>query len=241
MKAVALGMLILAAADNARGEAGWRSAMSRAEADQRTLGVALESYKIDFGAYPPAAPGERVPYHRLTTPLAYVAAPFIDPLAGHRVAPMPGAFGLAWPTWICIGLGIAAYAGVELLTRRCRKKSRWQMLLGSLARLTVIGLACPVIYVAWYMDREVDGLALEEVAEVPEGERIFYYATDGRRLWVLQSVGPDGIRELESLAAIVSEEGSRIALIEQLAPAKFDPTNGLISSGDLFRVAEPEN
>jgi len=59
-------------------EAQVRSKVSRCKADQRSVGLAVESYALDNNGYPP---GRAVPVPiRLTTPIAYITAAMLrDP------------------------------------------------------------------------------------------------------------------------------------------------------------------
>jgi len=77
-------------------EAQVRSKISRAYADMRVIGVALEAYAVDRNSYPPGFtnlrqgirpdlhPKERNPYamSKLTTPVAYLTSMLIDPFSG---------------------------------------------------------------------------------------------------------------------------------------------------------------
>lgn len=56
------------------------------------------------------------------------------------------------------------------------------------------------------------------------------YATDGTNWWMLRSVGPDGIPQIRL-------ESARLEAGEfHLAEGTFDPTNGIRSSGDIWRT-----
>jgi type II secretion system protein G len=70
-------------------EAQTRSKVSRAKADLRTLGTAMEAYAVDQNHYPPdwdsnvhgvfLPKGEWKTYANLTTPVAYISSPPLDP------------------------------------------------------------------------------------------------------------------------------------------------------------------
>ncbi|MCX7016271.1 MAG: type II secretion system protein GspG [Candidatus Sumerlaeota bacterium] len=104
------------------GEAQGRSEVSRAQADMRSLATAIESYSVDWNAYPPSAElaaivqeGENGPknaaaLYRLTTPIAYISRALPDPFSPdgapyfyYRVDPKsdPGlaATGNKWFLW----------------------------------------------------------------------------------------------------------------------------------------------
>lgn len=77
-------------------EAQTRSKVSRVKADQRSLSVAIESYKIDWNYYPSACPSEEWPGYEpsgpgregrqgqglLTAPTAYITSVPHDPFGG---------------------------------------------------------------------------------------------------------------------------------------------------------------
>jgi len=68
----------------------------------------------------------------------------------------------------------------------------------------------------------------------------YLYTTDGKSAWVLQSYGPDGeyALALESLwVKSATDETLSLPgdLDERLNPSTYDPTNGTVSSGDIFR------
>lgn len=76
-----IGILAAIAAVNYL-EASTRSRVSRVRADMRTIGVAIESYRIDNNVYPRAAIGDwklTAPLEALTRPTAYLAAVPEDP------------------------------------------------------------------------------------------------------------------------------------------------------------------
>jgi type II secretory pathway pseudopilin PulG len=87
-------------------------------------------------------------------------------------------------------------------------------------------LAISGIYVGWKADR------------IPKS--FYRYTTDGKSAWVLQSYGPDGeyALALESLWVKSSTDEALslpMDLDERLNPYTYDPTNGTVSSGDIFR------
>jgi len=66
----------------------------------------------------------------------------------------------------------------------------------------------------------------------------FAYHSDGAGGWILQGVGPDGDIDLENLAAVNFGNGGADGdqVWSQLLPYVYDPTNGAVSSGDIFRL-----
>jgi len=88
-------------------EAQTRAKVSRAKADQRSLATALESYVIDWNAYPPCnnygLPGIRADHNhpeditleRISTPVAYITSAFLnDPFFTNQVVSFSSAAGV---------------------------------------------------------------------------------------------------------------------------------------------------
>ncbi|HPA47051.1 MAG TPA: prepilin-type N-terminal cleavage/methylation domain-containing protein [bacterium] len=80
-----------------------RAKVSRAFSDERSLSVALESYRLDNNRYPPCCPLCYTPQHsflemqgRLTTPVAYVASVPFDPFFNRPVEPDGGVYLTNW-------------------------------------------------------------------------------------------------------------------------------------------------
>jgi hypothetical protein len=60
------------------------------------------------------------------------------------------------------------------------------------------------------------------------------YCSDGKEFWVLRSLGPDGDADVADLAAMdtTSRQGD---VGSSWIPFIYDPTNGVISGGDILR------
>lgn len=70
-------------------------------------------------------------------------------------------------------------------------------------------------------------LLIRIAVESEELSATYCYYTDGRREFVLQAAGPDGVYDWPP-------DGFPISM-EALERSRYDPTNGLISGGDLLR------
>jgi len=83
-------------------EAQTRSKVSRAKTDQRSLGVALQAYRVDYEQYPPDVDSGAYPaihniwrdeiasYHMLTTPVQYITSIPRDPFYLTQAGTPPG-------------------------------------------------------------------------------------------------------------------------------------------------------
>lgn len=69
-------------------------------------------------------------------------------------------------------------------------------------------------------------------------ERNYGYATDGKTGWILASRGPDRDFDMDLAAYITDASCDITRYLTQFGgiQAEYDPTNGLLSSGDVFRT-----
>jgi hypothetical protein len=65
-----------------------------------------------------------------------------------------------------------------------------------------------------------------------------YFYTDGQGFWMLISNGPDCKRDLTIQACREEARRPLTPSIELLVNYSYDPTNGTISQGDLWRVKQ---
>jgi len=83
--------------------------------------------------------------------------------------------------------------------------------------------------------RLLDPFAQADVDDAEAPQVRLRYATDGEERFLLISIGPDGIPDVEKLGQIVvTEHFSDLIEIESMRNIVYDPTNGYISSGDIF-------
>ena len=76
-------------------EAQVRGKVARVASDMRTIAAGLESYRVDLGAYPPAAAGDLLigkPLVRITTPVAYLTTIPVDVFSPAEFDFAPGGF-----------------------------------------------------------------------------------------------------------------------------------------------------
>lgn len=87
-------------------EAQTRSKTSRAQADMRSLAVALEAYRVDANWYPPAELADTLTERLvpLTTPVAYITSIMTEPFFLHR------------PTWYAGTDAAYCYAPGNIMT-----------------------------------------------------------------------------------------------------------------------------
>lgn len=71
----------------------------------------------------------------------------------------------------------------------------------------------------------------------------YAYATDGEAGWIMTSTGPDADYDIDLTTPFIDspeDGGKRLPatglLLRELEPLEYDPTNGTISSGDIFRI-----
>ncbi len=212
-----------------------RAIMSRVKYDMRTVGSALEVYRIDHGRYP-------APAGSATSPElpGYLVTDDGDPAADfHKlhqyVEPIPFSYWVKrlWPVFI-VYWSVVAWSARAVWKRRPGPK--WQS-----GRIGVLGIAikASTLFAAWIFVLSVGQLApWFEKSELPRGQiySSFHYWTDGSQGYVLQGNGIDGQRTLLDLKQVRFDEGSAADVLRPLSGWTYDPTNGTSSAGDVFRA-----
>jgi len=149
--------------------------------------------------------------------------------------PDSGTVAMQLALTVATPLGLLAFgSGI----RRAMQDAPWwspPMILQALILAAWFGL-CAGSY------RISDTLAAIEVNhmtwEAPADEH-FLYATDGKSGWVLWSGGPDGVNDLPGAdLPRILHEPSKKGLWDVLLQHAYDPTNGTISRGDIWRVSQ---
>jgi type II secretory pathway pseudopilin PulG len=149
-------------------EAQVRARVSRTRADMRSMATAIESYFVDYNAYPMSTIGS-------AADSASSASPLLD----------------------------------------------------SMPTLSVNqSLSTPIAYITCHFP--------DVFIDQDPGLSTFSYYSD-RRGWILVSPGPDRDFDLNPLGVYTSDVPQPSPELLQFA---FDPTNGTISSGDIFRVRQ---
>ena len=77
-----------------------------------------------------------------------------------------------------------------------------------------------------YIDDPANSVKNEEWADRPHE---LGYFTDGRDGFILHSLGPDGRLDLPDLKQALAQP-------EIIKPHRYDPTNGMVSPGDIIRI-----
>jgi hypothetical protein len=212
----------------ATGCCSYVSQSRRVQANMRYVGAALEAYHVDHGSYPVAV--EQYPDPDWKSP-----------------APLEDEFKVRERHWVA--------------------RNRWEWYLtglgttfGVLAVLYLAGLV--VVVVAGYRNPKsgarkfadyyiVAGVLvwLASIANVP-AERVtrnphfasqrkdLNYWSDGKTGWVLQSVGPDMTRSLDNLTSLPLDGARRTDAYRSIIDQVYDPTNGVVSPGDLLLFKE---
>lgn len=203
-----------------------RSGASLVRADMRSIATALEAYRTDLGAYPPSTASQRLPRASLalTAPLGddfFLAHRYTNSLLTSWYAPYVLAI-----LFVCLAVpGVIVWIKRPIWTGR---KKMAAIAWGVLAFVCLFGIACPVVNFG-------PGYVPRPGATDDSDSLLFRYFTDGTTGWMLLSVGPDedvDYRPPDDL------EYEGVAMIESLLPFSYDPTNGTVSSGDIWRVSQ---
>lgn len=187
-------------------EAQTRAKVSRVKAEFRTIATGVESYHVDFNAYPShvdpngGAGSYQEPWGliRLTTPVSYLTnVHWVDPfrLAGQRNANLIAGFNYYLYTPLFDDRDGPPYIGLRNLYRKWLSTN-------------------PAVF-PYYNGKFLD-------------ENNFY----NQFSWMVHSYGPDQFNSIDNDANVPPE--LRTALWEIFLP--YDPTNGTTSYGDIHRM-----
>ncbi len=227
------------------------SPVSRCKSNMRSLATVLEAYHIDNGSYPPSV-GEQdeLPITLLTSPIAYVIEAddeideklYFDYLKKYRIVHRTNwvRYGIVnYGDWIFF-LSVSLLVVMIFILKNTENK-RYQIMLELIMYVLVVFIFF-ALSAGWGLIDEYKSVKVYQEPESWKSDYLFYhYATDGSTWWVIQSVGPNGVRELENLSehtklfSSIAEQG---CIPDELLPYTYDPTNGAISAGDIWRVKE---
>jgi len=224
-----------------------RAAVSRVKGDLRTLGLALEAYFLDHGAYPPSSgePDWQLGVRMLTTPVAYLEEVPLDRLKERR--PIPRRFpalsvlvplGLVLGFALTVGALLTAlihFGTMSLRRRRAKPDTLWELAFWyALSSFLALIVLSPFLFPSGFIQPTYHRLVPNEHWEdQPHG---FTYWTDGSALWILISPGPDGQLDITDPRPTIA--GGQIDW-EFALSRYYDPTNGTLSRGDVWRVKSP--
>lgn len=221
-----------------------RSQVSRVRGDMRTLATAIESYYVDHGAYPPAAANQFLQPSYLTTPIPYLGpSPFTDSFKIGRDRRMWSHDYLfkSWHCWLVLALMLSCFGFILMVAASPDEKGRqkWNMFVQICIVLLVAAYAIPAIAMVVFRDAKLEGSSVRYT--VPnrswDGDSdLLNYWSDGAD-WVLQSVGPSGVRDAANLEEFLAHYRAG-GIDARTADYFFEPVNGTVSSGDLFRVKQ---
>jgi len=217
------------------------SLISRTKATQRTLATAIESYFVDQERYPLPDDGQYSCASCLTTPVSYVDPESLDDPIKINLVEHSNSFSLylsrmgfwKFATVASIIFALLVFWGLY------RKQKN---LIGT-GCLGFAGLCFSVLIISMNF---ISGPPMVIHTPNPNWDRkrkAFNYYSDGKSGWVLQGVGPKEVRKLEDLSEIplqspnVREEESDPEYRLYIESC-YDPTNGQISVGDVFRLKQ---
>ncbi len=170
------------------------SPMTLCKRDMRNMLVAIEGYRIEEGAYPIALAGEQFPDSTITTPVSYLTSVPKDFFAKPKQVRLTIFLKYMFESGY-IAAPIVCFF-VLIITILVGRKKQFE------ASKYVYGLVA-TIFILWLISLPGSyERAIFKYQYSNEGKSGFYYMNMGENGWVLQSVGPDGDRDIESLEAL---------------------------------------
>jgi len=212
-----------------------RSKVSRVMSDQRTMATALEAYYVDHNAYPPyiREGGDYILGHHLTSPTNYLKEDMLD---GFKFREYSNIFELVWAKFgsvIFIGILVIISVSVFLYIA---KPDYWNFE-KLLPNIIAPGIVILCLIIALFHNTDDNFIGYKQILPEWRGKYLgFRYYSDPNG-WILISPGPDRDYDIDP----VKYYDSSIAQpsFELLCIAgTYDPTNGTVSSGDVFRVKQ---
>jgi hypothetical protein len=216
-------------------EASLRSPVSRAKADQCSLAIGLEAYKIDHQNYPSVLGGRRFELSEsvLTTPVAYMSSSPPDCMKTHTLLTLKSHPFLyihnvyRLTIWAAAILIVTSFISMLFVAKTWSRKRRITVLI-----LYPLLLLFPI----FVFDSSESQFHTFQAPEWRNGYQGFNYYTDGKTYCILQSVGWDGRRDLLDLDKVPFDPKHPDKAHQFLSQYEYDPTNGISSTGDFFRV-----
>ena len=220
-----------------------RSQVSRARADMCSVATALEAYRVDHDAFPPAQTEDLLPVRMLTTPVGYLSAGGSDSFKTRIFVPKrPPVVPPGLKRFLLGSLAAALlYGTLRLFIDPICPRVPSRTIARDVIVIAVVGGLlgyCTVIPSSKFTS---------VATPLPPGRSgAFDYWTDGMHVAVLRSIGVDGQPDAqgfsrEELQRLLSPADDPTLTILAVQPdVVYDPTNGTISRGDLFWVVAPE-
>jgi len=218
-----------------------RSKTSSVKSDQRTLASALEGYYVDHDAYPPAIRqnGDLVLGHHLTTPVPYLTEPVYDKF---KLNHYPNIVSLVWYEWgfiIVLGFILMVIISMVLYTKN---PDKWE--LGDAIR-NIFLPGCVVLgflIVLLFQNDETlvqnyNDWGYYKIRSEWRGKDLGFRYYSDQNGWILISLGPDGDYDIDPekyYHSSIAQPSFELLCIA----GTYDPTNGTVSSGDVFRVKQ---
>lgn len=203
-----------------------RDYMSRYRAEIRSAETAVKAYQADWGVYPRPGAGHRLPARVMKLPPRdgqdlFAMYEYREKLVSKILG------GLFWPLLVAVPIVAAAVVW--------RKRDEWSF--GDKVAAFVwagFGLFYFFCLGSWIVGPSSDMLYLRPGVD-RTNPIMFRYYTDGTTGWMLLGVGPDGKEDYHPPENLKFETST---MIESLLPFTYDPTNGTVSSGDIWRVSQ---
>lgn len=216
-----------------------RSQVSRAGIDMRSVATALESYHVDHNAFPPALTEGLLPVGMLSTPVGYLNAGASDCCKTKHFVPKrlsavpPGLRRFLFGSLVAALLYGMLRIFIDPLCPRVPPRT--------IARdVIVIALVGGFL---GYCTMIPSSRFSCVVTPLPPGKSdAFDYWTDGTGIAVLRSLGIDGTPDLQGFTPAElsglprNVDDATSAILEAHPDVFYDPTNGMLSRGDLLRV-----
>ncbi len=216
-------------------EGSSRSKVSQVKSDQRTMATALEAYYVDQNAFPPyiREGGDYILGHHLTTPQNYLDIDNLDPF---KFIEYSNIFELVWAKFgniIVIGILVIISVSVFLYTT---KPEYWK-LEKLLPDIIVPGIVILCLMIALFHNTDQDFIGYKQILPEWRGKYLgvrYYSDANG---WIIISVGPDHDYDIDPekyYNSSIAQPSFELLCIAGV----YDPTNGTVSSGDVFRVKQ---
>lgn len=226
-----------------------RAKSSKVQRDMKHVEAALLAYHTDHRAFPPAAQRYQMAVQFLTTPVAYLSKP--EPTDPFKVTHFQqNRFGKLVPIlehFVLPSLATWLFACLVLAMARAKRPVVASFVLTS-ALAGVCWLGESAREDAFYYIHSYSAIE----TQLPPGDSTaFNYWTDGNTMALLASVGVDGKADvvqlsLEELSCIALARASdsttattATAVMARYKNALYDPTNGVVSGGDICRLVMP--
>lgn len=212
-----------------------RSRVSGVKSDQRSLATGLEAYYVDQNTYPPYIHegGEFIMGGHLTTPVGYLTGLFVDRF---KYKEYNNIFHLLWGEYGA--LVIFSLTGMIFLAYvlHSKRPDIWDDK-KIISHIFKPGIILIILFIFFSVMKRENFDGYNKIKpEWKDKDRGFRYYTDGNG-WIVISVGPDGDYDFDPVkyynSSIIQPSYELLCIA-----VTYDPTNGTISNGDVYRVKQ---